>query len=286
MASDQAVRPTLMGILNVNADSFSDPRAATDMDAVARGLALRDAGAAIIDVGAESASPATPVVTAAAEIAALVPVVEALTAAGVVVSVDTYKPAVARACAKAGAAIINDYSGLVHPELAGLCAEHGARLVLTHNPPGVKAKVLDPGLYDDVTAEVARWFEARLTTIEAAGLPRDRVVLDPGIDLAKTPAQSIALLRDVAALTSFGLPLLVAISRKDFIGAVSPSRPADRDPGTLAALGHLIGVPGAIARVHDVAACTQYLDVHGVLAGDDPVDPELAVPLELRRQSA
>jgi dihydropteroate synthase len=286
MPNDPAARPTLMGILNVNADSFSDPHAGTGQDALARGLALWDAGAGIVDVGAESASPATPVVAEAAEIAALVPVVEALAAADVVVSVDTYKPAVAQACAEAGAAIINDYSGLVHPELAGLCADLGVRLVLTHNPPGVKAKVLEPALYEDVTAEVARWFEAQLTSIEAAGLARDRVLLDPGVDLAKTPAQSIELLRGLGALTSFALPLLVAISRKDFIGAVSPSRPADRDPGTLAALGHLVGVPGAIARVHDVAACAQYLDVHQVLVGDDPVDPELAVPMELRRESA
>lgn len=282
--------PWLMGIINVNADSFSDPREVADeagelLRLVAAGVALSQAGADLVDVGAESASPATPVVGASAEIDALLPVLDGLHRAGVTSSVDTYKPGVAEACVAAGTAVVNDYSGLVHPEVAGICADGGAGLVLTHNPAGVKNKVLDPHGYTDMVAEVASWFETKLAVIEAQGLAAERVLLDPGIDLAKTPAQSIELLRSLPALAGFGLPLLVAISRKDFIGAVSPSRPAERGPGTLAALGSLVGLPRVIARVHDVAAAAQYLQVAGALAGDAPVDPTLSLPGVFRRQA-
>lgn len=279
--------PKLMGILNVNADSFSDPGTRrSSADEVARGTALRDAGADLVDVGAESASPATPVVEAAAEIDALLPVLDGLHQQGVRTSVDTYKPQVAQAAIAAGTAVINDYSGLVHPELAGLCADGGVDLVLTHNPPGVKAKVLDPSAYRDVADEVTRWFVDRLKVIEAAGLPPERVILDPGIDLAKTPAQSIELLRGLSRVAELGRPLLLAISRKDFVGSLSPSLPRERDAGTLAALGHLIGLPRTIARVHDVRAARQYLDVAVALADTRPVDPGLALPTVLRRQVA
>lgn len=279
--------PQLMGILNVNADSFSDPRAETGTEgAIARGVALWHAGADLVDVGAESASPATPVVDAEAEAEALVPVLEALHRAGVRTSVDTYKPSVVAAAVAAGTAVINDYSGLVHPEVAAICAESGTDLVLTHNPPGVKAKVLDPAAYRDVADDVVRWFEARLAVIESAGLPRERVILDPGVDLAKTPAQSIQLLRDLDLVARLGLPMLVAIGRKDFIGALSPSQPRERDAGTLAALGHLMGLPRTIARVHDVAAARQFLDVAVVLADRRPVPADLTVPMDLRRQIA
>jgi dihydropteroate synthase len=285
------VTPRLMGILNVNADSFSDPRVVVDgADDVARlvaaGIGLSEAGADIVDVGAESASPATLAVDASAEIDALLPVLDGLHGAGVTTSVDTYKPAVARACVAAGTAVINDYSGLVHSEVAGICADGGARLVLTHNPAGVKNKVLDPSGYPNVIGDVMAWFEAKIAMVEDQGLAADRVLLDPGIDLAKTPAQSIALLRGLPTLAGFGLPLLVAISRKDFIGAVSPSNPTERDPGTLAALGHLVGMPQVIARVHDVAAAAQYIRVADTLAGRAFVDPTLSLAPQLRREAA
>jgi dihydropteroate synthase len=286
-----AMTPRLMGILNVNADSFSDPRIVFDeVDDVAllvsAGIRLSKAGADLVDVGAESASPATPLVDASTEIDALRPVLEGLHQAGVTTSVDTYKLAVAGACVAAGAAVVNDYSGLVHPEIAGICADTGARLVLTHNPAGVKNKVLDPDGYRNVVGEVMAWFDAKIAMIEAQGLDAERILLDPGIDLAKTPAESIALLRGLPALARFELPLLVAISLKDFIGAVSAVAPTERDPGTLAALGHLVGVPGVIARVHDVAAAAQYLQVANTLAGRQLVDPALSLPTPLRREAA
>jgi dihydropteroate synthase len=283
--------PQLMGILNVNADSFSDPRAVHDQAGdlnrlVSSGVRLAEEGADLVDVGAESASPATRVIDASAEIDLLLPVLAGLHRVGVVTSVDTYKPSVASACVAAGVSVVNDYSGLVHPELAGICADTSARLVLTHNPAGVKNKLLDPDAYGDVVAAVADWFEAKLAVVQAQGLAVERVILDPGIDLAKTPAQSIEVLRGLPRLAVLGVPLLVAISRKDFIGAVSPSSPADRDPGTMAALGHLIGLPRAIARVHDVAAARQYLRVAGTLAARTPVDPGLALPIAHRREAS
>lgn len=281
-----AGRPAVMGILNVNADSFSDPRSETDATERAHvGIALHRAGATYVDVGAESASPATPVVEAEEEIDALLPVLARLHEAGVTTSVDTYKPPVVAAVVQAGTALVNDYSGLVHPEVAELCADAGARLVLTHNPAGVKNKLLDPERYLDVVDETSAWFEQRLREIERRGLVRDHVVLDPGIDLSKTPAQSIEVLRGLRRLHDrFGLTQLLAISRKDFIGALTGAAPRERDAGTLAALTTLSRVPSTIARVHDVAAATQYLDVLTALEGPTPPPPDLALPMSLRRE--
>jgi dihydropteroate synthase len=283
-----AVEPHLVGILNVIADSFSDPRARAleQEDAVRAGIALRDAGACLVDVGAESASPATPVVEPAVEIDRLVPVVAALRRAGVPTSVDTYKLDVAAACLDAGAAVINDYSGRAHRRLAGPCADAGASLVITHHPGGPKSKLLDPARYTDVVGDLLSWFEEQVAAVECAGLPREQVVLDPGSDLSKTPAQSVAVLRGLPRLAALGLPILLAVSRKDVIGAISPSAPAERGPGTLAAVGHAVGVPRCVVRVHDVAAARQFLQVAAVPAGRTHVDPELALPHRNRRQGA
>jgi dihydropteroate synthase len=283
--------PQLMGILNVNVDSFSDPRAGraegpAASGLVQEGLELWEAGASVVDVGAESASPATPVLDAATELDALLPVLEGLHRADVATSVDTYKPEVARGCVAAGTSIVNDYTGLQHPELAGICADGGARLVLTHNPPGAKNKVLDADRHDDVVADVYAWFEKMIAEVEVQGLPAERLLLDPGIDLAKTPAQSISLLQGLSQLVELGVPLLVAVSRKDFIGALTASRPGQRDPGTLAALAHLAGLPEVVVRIHDVAGAAQYLQVADALAGRIPVPRDLSLAPELRRQRA
>lgn len=277
----------LMGICNVNADSFSDPRAPGE-DApeavLADARALVAAGADVVDLGAESASPAARRVGPEEEIARLTPVVTALAAEGVTVSVDTYKPQVARACLSAGAAIVNDYSGRVDEELVAACAEHEATLVLTHNPPGPKTKVLDPDAYDsDVVGAVRDWFAERLPGLEAAGLAGARVWLDPGIDLAKTPAQSVALLAGLDRLAALGRPLLLAVSRKDFVGALTATGPHERLAGTLAALEPIARLDDAIVRVHDVAETARYLTVRAALAGEQAVPADLALPEHLRR---
>jgi len=280
-------RPRVMGILNVNPDSFSDPRSGIDVDERVRaGIALARAGADVVDVGAQSASPATPELDPEVEVALLLPVLDGLHAAGVTTSVDTYKVAVAEAVVAAGTAIVNDYSGLSQPGLVGVCRDGGADLVLTHNIGRVKERLTDPDLYRDVVLEVGDWFEQRLEVIEAGGLARERVLLDPGIDLSKTPAQSIDVLRGTATLARrFGLAQLVAVSRKDFIGALAPTRPAERDPGTLAAVAALTAVPDVVVRVHDVAAVVQFLTVLAALVGEDGIDPSTLLDPALYREA-
>lgn len=285
-ASPPRHRPRIMGILNVNPDSFSDPREGIDVDErVAAGIALAEAGADLVDVGAQSASPATPVLDAEREIALLLPVLAGLHAAGITTSVDTYKARVAAAVVAAGTHVVNDYSGLSEPEVAEVCARGGADLVLTHNIGRVKERLTRPDLYDDVVAEVGDWFAARLDAIAARGLAAERVWLDPGIDLSKTPAQSIAVLRAAAELAArFGRTLLVAVSRKDFIGALVPSAPRERDAGTLAAVAALTRVPDVVVRVHDVAATAQFLTVLDALERDVAIDEALLLDPALYRQ--
>lgn len=261
------MNPRLMGIVNLNPDSFSSHGDAAG-DAVATALALVDAGADVIDLGAQSASPSTPVVPADDELAALLPVVEALASHGVTISVDTYKPAVAAGVVAAGAAIVNDYSGSDDPAMLEVVAGTDARFVLTHNIGPVKQRLTDPDLYQDVVVEVGDWFAAQLERLAGHGLTPDRVVLDPGIDLSKTPAQTVAVLAGLPALRArFDNPLLVAISRKDFIGTIAGVAPHERLPGTLAALVPLTRVSDTLARVHDVAAAAQFLAVLDVLEG-------------------
>ncbi|MEX2503984.1 MAG: dihydropteroate synthase [Egicoccus sp.] len=275
------MNPRLMGIVNLNPDSFSTVAGAAD-DAVAAALALVAAGAEVIDLGAQSASPSTPVVPAEDEFAALEPVVAALASEGVTVSVDTYKPPVAAGVIAAGASIVNDYSGTDDPGMLEVLADSEAQLVLTHNIGPVKQRLTDPDLYVDVVTEVGDWFERQLDRLADAGITPDRVILDPGIDLSKTPAQTVAVLAGLPELRDrFANDLLVAISRKDFIGTIARVAPHERGPGTLAALVPLAAVPGTIARVHDVAAATQFLDVLDVLEGrhslarDAALDPAL-----------
>ncbi|MFA9444349.1 dihydropteroate synthase [Egicoccus sp. AB-alg6-2] len=279
------MNPRLMGIVNLNPDSFSStPGAGSDgpEEAIAHGLRLVADGAEVIDLGAQSASPSTPVVPAEQELAALEPVVAALVAAGVTVSVDTYKPAVAAGVVAAGATIVNDYSGTDDDTILDAVAGTDARFVLTHNIGPVKQRLTDPDLYDDVVVEVGDWFARRLERFAARGIDPDRVVLDPGIDLSKTPAQTVAVLAGLAQLRErFANTLLVAISRKDFIGTIARAVPHDRGPGTLAALVPLTEVRDTVARVHDVAAAKQFLDVldvlrgHAVLDRDAFLDPAL-----------
>ena len=261
------MNPRLMGIVNLNPDSFSTV-AATNDDAIATALALVAAGADVIDLGAQSASPSTPVVPAEEELAALEPVVAALAAEGVNVSVDTYKPQVAAGVVAAGASIVNDYSGTDDPAMLEVLADCDADLVLTHNIGPVKQRLTDPDLYTDVVAEVGDWFERQLDRLAGAGIASERVLLDPGIDLSKTPAQTVAVLAGLPTLRArFANDFLVAISRKDFIGTIARVVPHERGPGTLAALVPLAAVPGTIARVHDVAAAKQFLDVLDVVEG-------------------
>jgi dihydropteroate synthase len=278
-------RPLIMGIVNASPESFSDGgRYATLHDQVLRALELVEQGADLIDVGGESGVTGIPAVAAEEEVRRVVPLVERLAAEGVRVSVDTWKPAVARAALAAGAEMINDVSGLRDVELADACAEAGASLVVMHTRAEPKVKAFPE--YDDVLADVVEFIRERVQVALEHGVAGERIVVDPGPDFAKTPAQTVEALRGLGRLRELGYPILLAVSRKDFVGALTDRPPREREAGTLAAIGAGVDAGVAIVRVHDVAGTVDYLKVRAALAGEEPVDPELRLPDELRRQRA
>jgi dihydropteroate synthase len=277
--------PLLMGIVNASPDSFSDAGRYPTVDAqIARGLELLEAGADMIDVGGESGITGRPPAEPGEEAARVVPVVEALAARGALVSVDTYKPAVAEAAIAAGAAMVNDVSGLRDPALADVCARAGAALVVMHTRAAPKERLQDPGRYDDVVADAAGFLRGRIELAAERGVDREQIVVDPGPDFAKTPAQTVALLRGLDAVIALGRPVLMAVSRKDFVGAITGRAPAERGAGTLAALAHGADAGAHIFRVHDVAAARDFLAVRAVLRGDADLAAGAALPEALRHQ--
>jgi dihydropteroate synthase len=266
----QAGRPLLMGIVNAGADSFSDAvRLDTLERQVQRGLELVAEGADLVDVGVESGVTYTPAAAADDEAARVVPLVERLADEGISVSVDTWKPEVARAALEAGAVMLNDVSGLRDPALAELAARTGAALVLMHTRAAPKHEAFPD--YDDVAADVEAFLRERIDLALDHGLAREQLVLDPGPDFAKTPAQTITVLRELDRLHALGRPLLLAISRKYFLGAITGRPPAERLAGTLAAATWAADAGAAILRVHDVAAVRDALAVKAVLDGRDEV---------------
>jgi dihydropteroate synthase len=251
-------RPLVMGVLNVTPDSFSDggrfldPRAAL---AHARRLAAE--GADILDVGAESTRPYGGAVRVSLEEerARLEPVLSEVIALGIPISIDTLKAAIAAWALDLGAAIVNDVWGLQRDaDMARIVAERGATVVIMHN-----RETADPAI--DIVAEVTSFFRRSLDLAARAGIPRERIILDPGIGFGKTAEQSLTCIAWLDAWRGFGTPLLVGASRKRFIHSVAPSDPMERLGGSLAA--HLLAVENgaAIVRVHDVAATVQALAV-------------------------
>jgi dihydropteroate synthase len=277
-------RPWLMGVVNASPDSFSDGgRYRTLEQRVELAAELLRSGADILDVGGESASTDRPPVEVEEEIARVVPLIERVAAElGAIVSVDTYKPAVARAAIAAGASIVNDVSGLRDPELAEVCAHTGAALVVMHTRASPRQRMQDPDLYEDVTRDVLSFLGERIAVALQAGVAREQLIVDPGPDFAKTPAQTVELLAGVSRLHALGRPLLMAISRKDFIGALTGRAPRERLAGTLAALAHGVEQGAHIFRMHDVAAASDYLAVRAALRGDLVPGRDLALPEELR----
>jgi dihydropteroate synthase len=279
--------PALMGIVNATPDSFSDGGLHPTTEAqVELALDLVGQGATIIDVGGQSGITGVPEVAVDEEIARVVPVVEGLHAAmpGLVVSVDTYRPAVVEAVLAAGAAMVNDISGLLYPEVAELCGSVGAGLVVMHTRARPKHKVLDPDLYGDVTGDVVGFLRERIDDAVSRGMAPEAIVVDPGPDFAKTPAQTVEVLRGMDRVRALGRPVLLALSRKDFVGAITGRPPRARLGGTLGAVGALAG-PGTILRVHDVDTVRDYLAVAAVLAGraELPADARLAEDLRWER---
>jgi dihydropteroate synthase len=237
-----------MGIVNVTPDSFSGDGLAHDPEAaVRRGLEMAAAGADILDVGGESTRPGHTPVSAEEEIARAVPVVARLVReAGVPVSIDTSKLAVAEAALAAGAAIVNDVWGLQRaPGLATLAAGAGAGLVLMHNQQGHE--------YGDLLDEVAARLRRSLAAALAAGVPRERILLDPGIGFGKTAEHNVQVLRHLDRLREIGQPLLVGVSRKSFLARLfGLEEPEARLDGTAAAVAAAVLRGADVVRVHDV----------------------------------
>jgi dihydropteroate synthase len=279
-------RALLMGIVNASPDSFSDGGVHATLDAQTR-LAeeLLAAGADVLDVGGESATTGRPPVAVEQEIERVVPLVQRLSdSLGALVSIDTYKPAVARAAVAAGAGIVNDVSGLRDPELAAVCAQSGAGLVVMHTRAAPRERLQDPDLYGDVTAEVLAFLGERIALAREAGVGEEQLIVDPGPDFSKTPAQTIRLLSEVERLHELGRPLLMAISRKDFVGALTGRPPRERLAGTLAALANGLDAGAHIFRVHDVAAASDFLAVRAALRGEADPSRDLALADELRHE--
>ena len=253
--------PLVMGVLNVTPDSFSDGgRDRTPAESVARGLAMIEAGAAIIDIGGETTRPGASEVSVQAELDRVLPVLEGLRGRGAKISVDTRHAAVMRAVLAAGADIINDVSALTHdPEALGVLAAAGAPEVLMHmrGDPRTMDRHTD---YRDVAVEVTRELAARIALARQAGLTLDAIAVDPGVGFAKTAAQSAELLRRLGLLTNLGVPIVLGASRKRFVGQLSGVADAASRLGGSVAAG-LAGVArGArVIRAHDVAETVQAL---------------------------
>jgi dihydropteroate synthase len=261
--------PRLMGVVNVTPDSFSDGgRYVEPGAAIAHGRLLAAQGAEILDVGGESSRPGSEPVAVEVELARVEPVVAALAGGGATVSVDTAKAAVAAAALDAGAGIVNDVTALrADPQMAALCAERGATVVLTHMLGTSPRTMQDDPRYDDVVDAVRAFFEERLAAAVAAGIEEERVWLDPGIGFGKTAAHNLELLRRLGELTALGRPLVVGTSRKSFIGELDGSPIDDRLGGTVASSVLAAANGAAILRVHDVAEMRQALTVAAAVLG-------------------
>ncbi len=245
----------VMGIVNRTPDSFFDQGGTFQLDeAVAAALAAAHTGADWIDIGGVPFSPDTPAVTLAEEIDRVVPVVEQVAAASdIVISVDTFRPEVASRCLNSGAAVINDTTGLQDPELADVVAAQSATLIITHSLALPHQHYRRPQ-YSDVVSEIKAFLAQRVQLAVDHGVPEGRIVIDPGHDLNKNTLHTLELTRRLAEVADLGLPVLAAVSNKDFVGEATGSPVSDRMPPSIAA-ATICALNGArILRMHDVAA--------------------------------
>ncbi len=257
-----------MGVVNVTPDSFSDGGLYLDpAAAIKHGRELAEAGAVILDIGGESTRPGAEEVPADEELRRVVPVIEGLAALDAQISVDTSKAAVAAAALDTGAEIVNDVTALGgDAEMAGLCAERGATVILMHMAGSPRTMQRDPS-YEDVVAEVGAFLADRMAAALAAGIAEERIWLDPGIGFGKTAAHNLELLRRLSELAALGRPLVVGTSRKSFIGRLDDSEANERLGGTIAS-SILAAAEGAtVLRVHDVAEVRQALAVATAVLG-------------------
>ncbi|HTA97388.1 MAG TPA: dihydropteroate synthase [Solirubrobacteraceae bacterium] len=273
--------PLIMGIVNIGSDSVADPLSLDTLEAqVEFAMRQSDAGAHILDIGVQSGRTDTPVLSEGQEIERLVPLVRALAERELVVSVDTWRAGVAEAAIAAGAALINDVGGLVDERLADVVGAGGAGLVVMHTRATPKQAHF-PG-YEDATADILAFLEQRMQLALSRGVAREQIIVDPGLDYAKTPQESIEALRRLGELRQLDRPILLAVSRKYFIGMLTGAQPDERLAGTLAAVEYGVGAGAHMVRVHDVAQVAEFLRVRGALRGEgtavldgDPDDESL-----------
>jgi dihydropteroate synthase len=256
-------QPQVMGIVNVTPDSFSDGGKYEDANAAClAGADMAGAGAAILDIGGESTRPGAQPVWEGDEIERVKPVVERLAAGGNAISIDTRKAAVAEAALAAGAHLVNDVSAMTYDQrMAEVVAKSGAPVVLMH-AQGDPQTMQDNPRYGDVLVEVFAFLEDRIAAAEAAGIARDRIIVDPGIGFGKSVAHNLDLMNGLALFHALGCPILLGASRKRMIGALSNEAPADRRLAGSIALALTAAQQGAqIIRVHDVPETVQALKV-------------------------
>ena len=265
-----AGNPVVMGILNIGLDSVADRSVfASVKQQVERGLQLAADGAEIIDVGVLSGRTDTEPIPVDEEAARLAPVVRGLVDAGLTVSIDTWRAGAIEAALDAGAHLINDTSGLRDPAVADLAARSGAGLVVMHTRAAPKQEHFPA--YQDAVADVHDFLAERIELALARGVRSEQIIVDPGLDYAKAPQESIDVLRRLSELADFERPILLAVSRKYFVGMLTDTLPESRLPGTLAALEFGVSAGAQIIRVHDVAPVSQYLRLRAALHGDGEV---------------
>jgi dihydropteroate synthase len=257
-----------MGILNVTPDSFSDGGLYLDAGAaVAHGRELVEQGAAILDIGGESTRPGADLVPEDEELRRVVPAIEGLADCGAAISVDTSKAAVAAAALEAGASIVNDVTALRgDPEMAAVCAERGATVILMHMLGNPRTMQENP-VYDDVVDDVKGFLVERIETATATGIEEERIYVDPGIGFGKTTAHNLELLRRLGELRELRRPLVVGTSRKGFIGKVDGSAANERLGGTIASSVWAAAEGADVLRVHDVVEMGQALALANAVLG-------------------
>jgi dihydropteroate synthase len=277
--------PVVVGVVNATPDSFSDRGDRSTTGSIRQVHEHIEAGAGIIEIGGESNVTNRPAVTAGVELERILPVVEAAVGAGAIVSVDTYKPEVAEGALSAGAAIVNDISGSDSGSMLAVCARHQAGIVVMHTEVPPKSQLWDEGLYPEgVIARQVEFFSDRLGQLAEAGIGTDQVIIDPGPDFGKTPRQTVDSLRGIPRLLEFGCPVMLAVSWRDFVGAITGRRPSGRAAGTLAAISVGLDLGARVLRVHDVAATVDFLKVRAALTGEVEVPAELRIGEDIRRE--
>ena len=259
----KADRALVMGVVNVTPDSFSDGGRFIDpAQAVAHARTLIAEGADILDIGGESTRPGAQPVGAEEECARIIPVIESLRDDGVPLSVDTRHAATMKAAMAAGAAMINDVTALGgDPDSMKIVADGGLPVCLMHMQ-GEPQSMQDNPRYNNVVDDVIHFFDERIAACEKNGIARERIIVDPGIGFGKNLEHNLTLLRNVSQMRKWGVPILIGVSRKRFIGEIAGVKnAADRDPGTVAASLHCVAQGAGIVRVHNVGAMKQALRV-------------------------